>query len=175
MKRLFLNIALSIALMSWITFPSPCGAVEADDILGVWVTQDKDCRVVIFKKDQRYHGRIAALKYPDYLPEEEEGPNGTPRLDKKNPDESLRSRPMVGIELIYDFRFDDGKWVDGHIYDPQKGKVYTCEISLSEDGKLHVRGYIGVSFLGRTTVWDSAEAYLEKELAFLGLTDCSCR
>ncbi|MCG8688511.1 MAG: DUF2147 domain-containing protein [Desulfobacterales bacterium] len=175
MNRLYLTIILSITLTSLLTLPSLCRAVEGDDIIGEWITQEKDCRVEIFKKNERYHGSIAALKYPNYLPGEEEGPNGTPRLDSNNPDVSLRSRPMVGIELLSHFRFDNGKWVDGHIYDPKNGKTYKCNISISEDGKLHVRGYIGLSLLGRTTIWESAKTYLEKELNFLGLNNCSCQ
>jgi uncharacterized protein (DUF2147 family) len=162
-------------LVLWLIFPVMALAVESDDILGEWVTEGGSSRVEIFKKDHHYFGKIVALKNPDYLPGEAEGEEGTPRLDLHNPDETLRSRPLVGVELVQDFRFDKEMWVDGRIYDPENGKDYSCKISLSEDGKLHVRGFVGVSLLGRTTVWEPAEAYLEKELAFLGLSDCLCQ
>jgi uncharacterized protein (DUF2147 family) len=171
MKTLFLNITIVV----WLVFPSPGYGVESDDILGEWVTEDRDCRVEIFKKDHRYFGKIAAIKQPNYLPGEINGMDGKPRLDSNNQNESLRSRPLVGIELMKNFRFDDDKWVGGRIYDPKNGKTYKCEVTLAEDGTLHVRGYVGVSLLGRTTVWESARVYLEKELAFLGLADCSCQ
>jgi uncharacterized protein (DUF2147 family) len=171
MKTMFLNIILVV----WLVFPSLVYAVESDDILGEWVTADRDCRVEIFKKGDRYFGKIAAIKPPNYLPGEINGMDGKPRLDSNNQKESLRSRPLVGIELIKNFWFDDDKWVGGRIYDPKNGKTYKCEISLAEDGTLHVRGYVGFSLFGRTTVWESARVYLEKELAFLGLADYSCR
>ena len=171
MKTLF----LSIILVVWFVFPALCYAVEGDDILGEWVTEDRECRVEMFKKGHRYFGKIAAIKQPNYLPGEINGMDGQPRLDSNNRNESLRSRPLVGIELMKDFRFDNGKWNGGSIYDPKNGKTYNCEISLAEDGMLQVRGYVGVSLLGRTTVWESARVYLEKELDFLGLADCSCK
>ena len=169
------TLLLSIILVVWLIFPSLGCAVEGDDILGEWVTKDRDCRVEMFKKGHRYFGKIAAIKQPNYLPGETNGMDGKPRLDSNNQNESLRSRPLVGIELMKDFRFDNGKWIGGRIYDPKNGKTYKCEISLAEDGMLHVRGYVGVSLLGRTTVWEPAREYLEKELAFLGLADCSYR
>ena len=117
---------------------------------------------------------IVAIKPPNYLPCEIKGMDGKPRVDSNNQNDSLRSRLLVGIELMKDFRFDDGKWVGGRIYDLKNGKTYKCEITLVEDGTFHVQGYVG-ALLGRTTVWESVKAYLEKELAFLGLADCSCQ
>ena len=171
MKRLLLKIML----IGWLIFPSLVYAVESDAILGGWVTEDRDSRVEIFRKGHQYFGKIAALKQPHYLPGEINGMDGKPRLDSNNQDETLRSRPMVGMELMKNFQFENGKWVGGSIYDPKNGKTYSCEISLAADGTLHVRGYVGVSLLGRTTVWESSAVYLEKELAFLGLADCSCQ
>lgn len=169
------NFSQSLMLIVWLIFPSLTFAVHGDAILGEWVTEDRGSRVEIFKKGRRYFGKIVALKYPDYSPGEIKGMDGKPRLDLNNPNESLRYRPLVGIELMKNFRFDDDMWVGGVIYDPLRGKTYKCKMSLAEDGTLHVRGYVGVSLLGRTTVWESTSAYLEKELAFLGLDDCSCQ
>ena len=165
----------SLMLVVWLVFPSLLFAMHGDDILGEWVTEGGDSRVEIFKKDHRYFGKIVAIKPPNYLPGEINGMDGKPRLDSNNQNDSLRSRPLVGIELMKNFRFDDDKWVGGKIYDPENGKTYKCKISLAEDGTLHVRGYVGVALLGRTTEWESKRACLEKELAFLGLADCSCQ
>jgi len=168
MKTLILNIIVIV----WILIPSIGHAIESDDILGEWITEDKNCRVEIFKKAEQYFGKIAAIKQAKYLPGEVKGMDGKPRLDLNNQKKSLRSRPLVGIEMMQNFRFDDDKWLGGTIYDPNSGKTYKCVISL-EDGTLQVRGYIGVSLLGRTTVWETKKAYLKKELTFLGLANCS--
>ncbi len=158
MKNLFLNIILVV----WLLFPSLIYAVEADDILGEWVTEDEDSRVEIFKKDNRYFGKIVALIEPNYLPGEVKGMDGKPRLDLNNPKKSLRSNSLVGLELMKNFRFDDDEWVGGSIYDPEDGATYECKISLTEDGDLHVRGYVGIPLFGRTTVWESAKINLEE-------------
>ena len=45
----------------------------------------------------------------------------------------------------------DNEWTGGEILDPESGKLYKCKMSLADDGrKLNVRGFIGISLLGRT-------------------------
>jgi len=65
----------------------------------------------------------------------------------------LRSRPILGLEILKDFVYEDGKWTDGKIYDPKSGKTYSCNMTLKSNGDLNIRGYIGISLIGRTDVW----------------------
>jgi hypothetical protein len=49
----------------------------------------------------------------------------------------------------------DTQWSGGEILDPKNGKTYSCKAELIEDGKkLKMRGFIGISLLGRTQVWE---------------------
>ncbi len=75
------------------------------------------------------------------------------KTDLKNPDESLRSKPILGMEILRDFVYEDGKYTDGKIYDPKSGKTYSCNMTLKDNGDLSMRGYVGISLLGRTEVW----------------------
>jgi len=124
---------------------------SADDILGVWLNEDKDAHVEIYKDGGKYFGKIVWLKTP--IDEE----TGKPKLDDKNTDPKLQSRPVMGLLLLKDFVFDgDDEWEDGEIYDPKSGKTYSCYMEFpDEDDKtnLKIRGYIGISLLGRTTYW----------------------
>ncbi|MEO1383684.1 MAG: DUF2147 domain-containing protein, partial [Bacteroidota bacterium] len=96
----------------------------------------------------KYYGRIVKLKEP-IDPE-----TGKPKLDKNNPDESLRSTPLLGFRMLKDFTYaGDDEWTEGTIYDPQNGSLYSCTIKMKKDGTLDIRGYIGVKALGRTDVW----------------------
>lgn len=161
-------------LLTWILLliclPFAASAFSSDDILGFWITEGKDTMIEIYKKGDTYSGRIVSLKYPTYSEGEMQG---KAKVDKMNPDESMRSRPLVGIELILGFRYEQGKWIDGTIYDPDNGKTYNCIIFLAQDGMLDVRGYIGISLLGRTTKWERLETYLDREFTFLNQS-CTC-
>ncbi|HLU62560.1 MAG TPA: DUF2147 domain-containing protein [Gammaproteobacteria bacterium] len=127
-------------------------AQEPDDILGIWATERAEAHVEIFKRDDRYHGRITWLKEPFYPEGDAEA--GQPRRDRENEDPELREREIIGLEIVNGFRYvGKGRWTDGTIYDPENGKTYNCKMWLTRDGRLRLRGYVGVSLFGRTTEW----------------------
>jgi uncharacterized protein (DUF2147 family) len=122
-------------------------AQKADDVLGVWKNGEGTAMIQIYKKGEKYNGKIVWLKEPNK-------PDGTPKVDDKNPDEKLRTRPTKGLENLRGFEYiGEGKWENGNIYDPKSGSDYSCTMKLTDTNTLEVRGYIGVSLFGRTDVW----------------------
>ncbi|HOJ03548.1 MAG TPA: DUF2147 domain-containing protein [Bacteroidota bacterium] len=121
---------------------------EADAVLGTWLVQDKNAKVEIYKRGSKYYGKIVWLKEPN-------DEQGKAKVDKENPEEKLRSRPILGLEMLRGFVYDeDYVWEDGEIYDPKNGKTYSCKMTLTDKGNtLDVRGYIGISLIGRTQEW----------------------
>jgi len=136
----------TLVLNSSIAFAQPEN--EADQILGIWLTGSKKAKVEIVKCQNLYCGRIVWLREPYY-------DDGSVKLDKKNEDESLRTREVMGINILEGFSYDeDLEWEDGEIYDPDNGKTYSCVMNLiPEKNILEVRGYIGISLIGRTEEW----------------------
>jgi len=121
-------------------------AGEADAILGKWFTDGKESVVEIYKCDGSICGKIVWLKEP-------KNEDGTDKVDAENPEESRRKDKIIGLNIVRDFKYEgENKWTEGKIYDPENGKTYSCKMKL-DGNKLNVRGYIGISFLGRTTVW----------------------
>jgi len=144
-------------LFGWLSFMVSVSAwAAADDIVGLWNTAEGRSKVEIYKCADRYCGRITWLKEPNYPDNDEQGMAGKPKVDRENPDPDLRSQSLLGLEMLRDFRYDDGQWRDGTIYDPREGKTYSCKITLAEDGTLKVRGYIGISLFGKTAEWTRA-------------------
>ena len=120
---------------------------KTDDIVGVWLTGgNKPAKIQVYKSGDKYFGKIIWLKYPEE--------NGRPKVDSKNPDKNKQSQPIIGIVILKNFKFEEDEWNDGKIYDPESGKTYSCIISLKEKNVLKVRGYVGVSLLGRTEFWN---------------------
>lgn len=137
-----------ISLTFLVFLTSSVFSQQADDILGIWYNQEKTGKVEIFKSGDKYNGKIVWLKEPMR--------DGAPKLDRENEDEDLRKRPIMGLEILQDFVFDDDEWEDGTIYDPKNGETYSCYITKEGD-KLNVRGYIGIALIGRTSIWTKAE------------------
>ena len=149
MKSIFLCFCLAILTVG-MTFgqDKKVDQKEADRLIGVWAPSNGRALVKVQNIAGKYYGRIVKLKEP-IDPE-----TGKPKLDKNNPDESLRSTPLLGFRMLKDFTYaGDDEWTEGTIYDPQNGSLYSCTIIMKKDGTLDIRGYIGVKALGRTDVW----------------------
>jgi uncharacterized protein (DUF2147 family) len=141
----------------------PAAAQDGDAILGLWATDPEggggEGHVEVFKKDGKYHGKLIWLAEPVYLPGDPEGPEGEPKTDTRNPDPDLRDKPIVGLMVFQDFVYKGkGVWHKGTIYDPDNGKTYKCKLKFGDNENiLKVRGFIGVSLIGRTTLWTRVE------------------
>jgi len=123
-------------------------SAEADRLTGVWEPSHGKAKVKIEKIADKYYGKIVWLKEP-IDPETKK-----PKLDKNNPDEKLQNKPLRGYRILKDFQYTDkNEWTEGTIYDPENGNTYSCIIKMTDDNTLDIRGYIGVSVLGRTDIW----------------------
>lgn len=128
-------------------------AQKADKILGVWWNEEKTSKIEIEEKDGKYFGTIIYM-----IPEKYE--NGEPPKDKENPDEDLRSRSVVGLQILSGFNYDakDEEWQDGKIYDPKSGNTYDCYAWLENEDLLKLKGYVaGIRWLGRSSEWYRAD------------------
>ncbi|XZF16401.1 DUF2147 domain-containing protein [Chitinophagaceae bacterium MMS25-I14] len=123
---------------------------QKDQAEGIWYNEEKTAKVQVFKAtDNKFYGKIVWLKEPVR--------NGKPRTDENNSKEKLRSQPLMGLMVLKGFTKDGEKgYEDGTIYDPKNGKTYDCKMTY-KGNTMDIRGYIGISLLGRTTVWTKAE------------------
>jgi len=125
-----------------------------DDILGVWNTEDKDAKIEIFHCGDKYCGKIVWLKEPNYPEGSKTGTPGTPLIDRNNPDRLLRNRSLLGLQIMDDFVYNgNNKWTSGKVYDPDNGKSYSSNMTLVSHNQLNLRGFIGISLIGRTSIW----------------------
>lgn len=122
--------------------------VKEDDVIGTWLNEDEDAHIQITKRDNQFFGKVIWIKDPI------DPDTGEAKLDKLNPDESLQSRPRLGLEILTNFDFNgDDRWKNGKIYDPKSGKTYKCYIEFRGIDKVKIRGFVGVTILGKTTYW----------------------
>jgi uncharacterized protein (DUF2147 family) len=84
---------------------------------------------------------------------------GKDKIDSQNPDPSLQSRKLLGLPLLNGFVSDGDEtvWSGGTIYNPDDGKTYSCKLTMQDSKTMKVRGYIGISLLGKTQVWKRVE------------------
>ena len=132
MKKMILSMALAFFSL----------AGHSQTIIGKWLTEAGDAKVEIYEANGKVNGKIVWL---------EKGPD---TKDTHNTDEKMRSRKLMGVNILSGLTKKSEKWEGGRIYNPKNGKNYKCSIWLDGD-KLKVRGYLGVFY--ETQTWKKAK------------------
>ena len=99
LTSVFLALLMPAILVSSTRADEP--EYDPDAVLGLWETAHDDSswsHVEIYMKDDKYCGKIVWLSLPNYPADDPEGMAGQPKVDRKNPDETLRDHPILGLE-----------------------------------------------------------------------------
>ena len=137
MKKFILTLAMLVM---------PLAAAFAQDVIGKWKLEDGTAIVEVYKQGDVYNGKIVWLQNATET-------DGSPAVDKNNPDKALRSRQLIGLNMLSGLKKNGGEYNGGSIYDPGNGKTYNCSMKVDGD-VLHVRGSLDKKgLLGRTMDW----------------------
>jgi uncharacterized protein (DUF2147 family) len=133
LKKIFALVILTVSFSK-----IAAAQTKPDDILGVWLDQDKASKIEIYKSSGRYFGKIVWAKDGSFNP--------------ANYTDSTKAQADMIIVRNFKFNGDD-EWEDGKIYDPESKKLYSGKLKLDGKNKLEMRGWIGVSLLGESYYW----------------------
>ena len=133
-------------IFSMIFMLAPLAAAFAQDVVGKWKLEDGTAIVEVYKNGDVYNGKIIWLQKPTEA-------DGSPAVDNNNPDKALRSRKLIGLNMLSGLKKNGGEYTGGTIYDPGNGKTYNCSMKVEGD-VLKVRGSLDKKgLLGRTMDW----------------------
>ncbi|MEM1126422.1 MAG: DUF2147 domain-containing protein [Bacteroidota bacterium] len=154
MSKAFLSLlAMALLAMTLLALPG-LAQTAAPTVLGQWRTIDDALNeprsiVTLYEQDGAVHGRVEEIFF---RPGEPDNPTCRECPGDK------QGQPIVGLEFMWDFEQDGADtWAGGRILDPENGKVYKAKMKLRDDGRLDVRGFIGISAFGRTQTWERVE------------------
>lgn len=127
------------------------GITWAQDVFGKWYSIDPDTGenesiIRVYEKDQKVFAQIETI-----LKEEDKDKTCIECSGKD------KDKPIEGLVIMKGLVKDGEEYNGGKILDPKNGKYYKCYITLEEDNKLKLRGYIGFSMIGRTEYWYRVE------------------
>jgi uncharacterized protein (DUF2147 family) len=126
--------------------------VNAQSILGKWKTIDDNSGeersvIELFEKSGKVFGKVSSIYFKP-------GENTDAVCDKCEASDPRYKKKIIGMEIIQHMVKTGVEYSDGHILDPENGKVYRCKLWL--EGKiLKVRGYWGPFY--RTQTWHRTE------------------
>ena len=130
-----------------ILFVGMCSFVNGQSIFGKWKTIDPDTGndesiIEVYKKDGMAYAKVIEII--------NEADRDKTCINCKGPN---KNKPILGLDILDGLKEKGSEWSGGKILDPKNGKYYKCYITLINDNKLKLRGYIGISLLGRTEYW----------------------
>lgn len=119
---------------------------KEDAIVGKWMSTEGNLMVEVYKTGGEFKAKVLWFDDTD----DKSKPMAV-RCDTKNPDKTLRSRKLIGLEVMHGLVYDagDGEWEDGRIYDASSGKDWNAKAWLTNDGSLKVRGFWHFEFFGQ--------------------------
>src|SRR5262245_33099 len=124
----------------------PTGSRAATPV-GLWYAEGGAAQVAIEPCGAALCGQVTWLRSPF-------DEDGCDLRDRRNPDPVRRRRRILGLTVLEGLTAQpDGTWTSGTIYDPGTGNTYSCRLTLEGADRLHLRGYLGIPLLGRTTTW----------------------
>ena len=122
------------------------GAAGTASPVGFWKNDDATFEIFA-DQEGKLSGKIIAMQEP-------RTPEGKEKTDIHNPDPSKRDRPILGLVFMSGFtQKSDNHWENGTVYDPKSGNTYSCFMDLDGPEKIKLRGFLGISLIGRTQVW----------------------
>ena len=117
-------------------------AKAADPIEGVWKVSDGKATIRVTIEEGKLVGRITAVSNPAWV------------TDTENKDPKMRTRKIIGLPMVWGFYKKGDKWEGGSVYDSANGKTYKGKIWMEGKDKMVMRGFVGVSLLGRSAHWN---------------------
>ncbi len=132
MNKMIQALAVAAGIMG---LAAQASAEEA--VTGIWRLDNGKVTVKVTPCGGNLCGTVVALKKP-------RDDKGRPRLDKENPKESLRSRPVIGLTILSNMKPEgENRW-NGTIYNPDDGNTYRSMMNLQNNRTMRVEGCIAV-------------------------------
>jgi uncharacterized protein (DUF2147 family) len=143
-----MNVRTALLALSLLCLVAPAArAADKLDPIGVWIANEGKAHVKIDMCGEHICGTVVWVAEPI------DPDTGKPKLDKRNSDEKLRSRPVIGMKMLDMKSGKDNIW-HGDIYNGADGNTYDATLEEGDDGKIDVAGCVFFGLLCKTQNWE---------------------
>jgi uncharacterized protein (DUF2147 family) len=144
---------LLLPVITLFLFTAQMGHAATNTPVGLWQTIDDQSGKPrsLIRISQKY-GKLSAVIEKGLLATD------TPDAVCEKCKDERKGQKIIGMTIAEGLTKDGDQYTDGKILDPENGKIYNCKMQLNEAGdELEVRGYIGISLIGRSQIWKRVE------------------
>ena len=137
---------MKFLILNFLIFSS-CSIMASIKLEGTYAFPKKTTYLTIYKNGETYEGKISWLENNN-------------QKDDKNPNPALRNRDILDMVIVKNLKpSEENLYIDGEAYDPESGRTYRAKVWFDPENEniLHVRGYIGISLLGRSEILTRVE------------------
>lgn len=133
---------------------SHLSVISSDRLCGKWMSEKKNCIVQVYREGDDFKAKLVWFDDSD----DPSRPMET-RLDVHNPSKSLRSRRLIGMNVLENLEYHPktDSWENGMIYDAQTGRKWNSSAYMTSDNVLKVTGYWHFKFIGRTMTFNRVD------------------
>ena len=145
MRFKFISLFLLLTFPAFFDTHAQTKKSAQEQICGKWECTDKTIRIEVYMKGDEYRANIIWFSDTEGMPMDY-------WTDKRNPDPALRSRKILGMNVLSGLKYDasTNSWEDGLVYDSKHGHEWNASAYIDKKGVLRVRGYWHFKFIGRT-------------------------
>lgn len=135
-------------ILAMMVFNTSAQAQETYDPTGYWLTENERSVIEVENCDTGLCGYIHWIV------------DGGMQYDTKNPQENLRGQAMCGLKIMQGLKptNNPNRYDDGQIYKADDGDIFDANLTMKAQDKLTVRGYMGISLLGKSQDWKRVSA-----------------
>jgi uncharacterized protein (DUF2147 family) len=112
----------------------PHAAFATQPPLGVWTSQKRDVRVRLSDCGGNICGTLVWLR------QSIDPTTGRPKTDRLNPDPAKRARPLIGIQVAYNFAPSGTRQWTGTIYNADDGHRYRAHLIVLGPRTIRLEG-----------------------------------
>ena len=120
-------------------------------LTGKWINEKEGIGLEIYQMHENLYGKIVWLQHPY-------DNHGNLKTDKKNPNQALRNRPLIGINIIENLIYkSEKKWENGKFYAVRKGKYAKCEIEQINSDRIKMT--VKIIFIKKHVTWKRVKQF----------------
>jgi uncharacterized protein (DUF2147 family) len=119
---------------------------EGDRILGIWLNDQKNAEIEIYKQGEKYYGKVVNI-----IKNEKKGGDKSAQAEKEE-----KLRQALGKTILKELVYKKNEWIKGFLIAPKGNEELSCKVSMDTDGDT-LEFSVSRGWFSKTIYWTRME------------------